>query len=90
MIWRIDWSARAGNDLQRLSEAIADRIVTKMDWYVVQDNPLYFAKHLTDAELGTHRFRIGDYRTICDVHHGQISVLEVLAVRHRKNAYRKA
>jgi hypothetical protein len=27
---------------------------------------------------------------LCDVHHGQISVLEVLAVRNRKNAYRKA
>jgi mRNA interferase RelE/StbE len=89
MTWRIGWSARAGNDLQKLSIAVADRIVAKMDWYVVQDDPFKFAKRLTGLTLGTYRFRVGDYRLLCDVHHGQISVLEVLAVRHRKVAYRE-
>ena len=89
MTWRIDWSARAGNDLLRLSNSVADRIVGKMSWYIVQESPLHFAKKLTEAELGIYRFRIGDYRVLCDVHHGVISVLEVLAVRHRKSAYQK-
>ncbi len=78
----------ATNDLKRLPGKIAKRIVAKMDWYVAQESPLHFAKKLTDPTLGTYRFRIGDYRVLCDVHHETISVLEVLAVRHRMNAYR--
>ena len=81
---------RAGRDLQSLPTNVADRIVSKMDWYVVQEEPLRFAKRLTDSLLGTYRFRIGDYRVLCDVQKGEISVLEVLAVRDRKNAYRAA
>jgi mRNA interferase RelE/StbE len=89
MKWRLSWMPEAGNDLKRLPGKIADRIVTKMDWYVVQDQPLRFAKRLTDPLLGTYRFRIGDYRVLCDVRRGEISVLEVLAVRNRKSAYRE-
>lgn len=78
----------AGKDLQALPLAAADRIVAKMDWFVAQDQPLRFAKRLTNSVLGTYRFRIGDYRVLCDVRRGEITVLEVLAVRDRKNAYR--
>lgn len=81
-------SLQARRDLHALPREHAVRIIRKMKWYGSQEDPLHFAKRLTDAELGTYRFRIGDYRVLCDVHHGQISVLEVLAVRHRKDAYR--
>lgn len=83
-------SVQARRDLHRLPREHVVRIIRKMKWYGSQEDPLHFAKHLTDAELGAYRFRIGDYRVLCDVHRGQISVLEVLAVRHRKDAYRKA
>lgn len=76
-------------DLKRLPGRIAKRIIAKMDWYVAQENPFHFARKLTDAVLGTYRFRIGDYRVLCDVHRGEITVLEVLSVRDRKDAYWK-
>ena len=81
-------SVQARRDLHRLPRQHVVRIIRKMKWFGSQEDPLHFAKKLTDADLGTYRFRIGNYRVLCDVHHEQISILEVLAVRHRKDAYR--
>lgn len=83
------WMPRATDDLKKLPGTTAKRIIAKMDWYVVQKDPLSFAKRLTNAVLGSYRFRIGDYRVLCDIRHGEIAVLEVLGIRDRKNAYRK-
>jgi mRNA interferase RelE/StbE len=41
---------------------------------------------LTDPEIGTYRFRIGDYRVIFDLEGNDVIVLRV---RHRKEIYRK-
>ncbi|OGJ57001.1 hypothetical protein A3H22_03645 [Candidatus Peribacteria bacterium RIFCSPLOWO2_12_FULL_55_15] len=79
----------ATGDLKRLPGVVAKRIIAKMDWYIARENPFHFARRLADGALGTYRFRVGDYRVLCDVHRGKITVLEVLGVRDRKNAYRK-
>jgi mRNA interferase RelE/StbE len=41
---------------------------------------------LTDPEIGTYRFRIGDYRVIFDLEGNDVIVLRV---GHRKEIYRK-
>lgn len=89
MTCSILWMPAATADLEKLPMITARRIITKMDWYIRQEDPLRFAKRLTDALVGTYRFRVGDYRVLCDVRQGEITVLEVLRVRHRKNAYRR-
>jgi mRNA interferase RelE/StbE len=58
-----------------------------MKWYAAQEHPLSFAKRLTDPSIGTYRFRVGDYRVLCDVEYGTITALLVVAVKHRKQAY---
>lgn len=83
----LSWMPAATDDLKKLPTKTAMRIVAKMDWYVLQNDPLHFATRLTNAVLGTYRFRIGDYRVLCDVRSGEIAILEILAVRDRKNAY---
>lgn len=79
--------AQARKDLHALPRQNAVRVIRKMEWFASQEDPLSFAKRLTNSALGTYRFRIGDYRVLCDVRHGEITVLEVLAVRDRKKAY---
>jgi mRNA interferase RelE/StbE len=44
-------------------------------------------KPLHRDKPGLWRYRIGDYRLICDIQDEQIAVL-VLEVAHRKNVYR--
>lgn len=84
---RIRYMPHAIKDLRKFPPQVADRIITKMDWYVAQDKPLSFADTLTNSHHGTYRFRIGDYRTFCDVRNEQIEVLEVLSVKKRDHAY---
>ena len=88
MTFNLFWKAKAIADLEKLPHDIAKRITKKMRWYISQENPLVFAKPLKNSEHGALRFRVGNYRVLCDVDKGVITVLVVLTVRHRKDAYR--
>lgn len=59
---------------------VQDRIFTKMDWYVEQDAPLRYAKKLSGRDDGRWRFRIGDYRVICNLMKECSRTLKVLNV----------
>ena len=50
------------------------------------DNPRKFGKSLTGDKSGQWRYRIGDYRLICEIHDKEITIL-VLEAGHRKNIY---
>ncbi len=85
---KLEWASPALRELSSLQNAVQKRIVDKMEWFIVQKDPLSFAKPMKGKRFGSHRFRIGDYRILVEVHHGIVQVLLVLAVRHRKDAYR--
>jgi mRNA interferase RelE/StbE len=51
------------------------------------DNPRQWGKPLHGDKGGLWRYRVGDYRLICDVQDERITVL-VLRVGHRKDVYR--
>jgi mRNA interferase RelE/StbE len=85
----ITYAKQALKDLRNLTPNMRKRIVQKLHWYRHQDDPLSFAKHLTDSTHGEYRFRIGNYRILCDVKNGKIRILVILSVKHRKDAYRK-
>lgn len=55
---------------------------------VESDNPLKYAKKLTDFNAGTYRFRVGDYRVIFDIDNRRnILALLILKIGHRKEIY---
>lgn len=83
----IEYSNKARKNVDRLPANIAERIVRKMMWYGKQQDPLSFAKHLKTQRGHLYRFEIGDYRAICTIKAGIVSVLFILAVRNRKDAY---
>lgn len=85
---RLILTQAAIDHLARLPVNIHRRILDKMEWFTGQDDPLSFAKPLKDKTLGSHRFRVGDYRVLVQVERGVVSILFVLAIRHRKDAYR--
>jgi mRNA interferase RelE/StbE len=51
------------------------------------EDPRRLAKPLHGEKRGLWRFRVGDYRLICDVRAADTTV-HVLAVGHRKEIYR--
>ncbi len=84
----LHWTPKAKEEVNRLPHDIKNRILTKLEWFSIQENPLHFAKRLSGTDVGLLRFRIGDYRAICRVIEGRIRVLRVLSVQHRSEAYR--
>ena len=76
---------RALKQLEKLPRDVQARIIKKLDFYCLQKSPLDFAEPLTDRELGSYRFRIGDWRVVFDIEEGQIIVL---LVGNRRDIYR--
>ncbi|MSR86732.1 type II toxin-antitoxin system RelE/ParE family toxin [Candidatus Peribacteria bacterium] len=76
--------------LRKFPARARDRIIAKMDWFIGQEQPLHFAKKLSGRDEGRWRFRVGNYRIICERMDGQPRVLKVVFVGDRKNVYRGA
>ena len=83
----VELAAEAQKQMERLPNDIAIRIAAKLRWYADQADPLSFAIPLVGRKESIYRFRIGDYRAIFIIKKGVISVLFVLAVKHRSQAY---
>ncbi len=87
-MFKFEYTKNAVKDLYRLGKQIAKRILKKMDFFSKQEDPLSFAKRLTDSSLGEYRFRVGDYRVLFDMdQNGNITILMILSIKHRREAY---
>ena len=84
MTYRLVYTHKAFRDIRELEENVKKRIGKALERY--REEPLKFASRLIDSKLGMFRFRIGDYRVICDIEDDEIIILRV---GHRKDIYRK-
>lgn len=75
----------ANKEFKKLSFSVRVRILEKLQFYSIQQNPLEFAESLKSSEYGNWRFRIGDYRVIFDLEDDKIIILKI---GHRKNIYK--
>lgn len=75
----------AVKDIEKLDTVIKKRIKQKLEFFILQSDPLLVAKKLVNAKAGTYRWRVGDYRILFDIDKDKIIILQV---RHRKNIYR--
>ncbi|MXW44847.1 MAG: type II toxin-antitoxin system RelE/ParE family toxin [Gammaproteobacteria bacterium] len=88
MAWTIEYTATALNQLQKLDKQAAHRILAYMSNRVARlTQPRDMGKSLTGPLARLWRYRVGDYRVICDI---QTSALRVLVIRvaRRDKAYR--
>lgn len=79
------FAERALKNLQKIPQIDRVRILTKLEFMVSQQNPIYFAEPLKGTNFGDYRFRIGNYRVLCEVRQGALFILKV---GHRKDIYR--
>jgi len=88
LAWTIEYTATAKGQLRKLDKQIARRIVDYMDERVASlDNPRSTGKALTGPLGDLWRYRVGDYRVICDLQDGALRVL-VVQVGNRREVYR--
>ncbi len=88
MAWTIDYTKSARNQLKKLDKAVARRILDFMDNRVAKhEDPRTLGKALTGSLGALWRYRIGDYRIICEIQHATVRIL-VVRVGHRSEVYR--
>ena len=72
--------------MRRLAARDRERIIAKIEQYA--SDPTTLAAQVIALTGGKYRrMRIGPYRVIFDIDHGEIAIMVVLRVRHRREAY---
>lgn len=88
MAWTIEYADTAKKQLRRLDKLAARRIVDFMDERVAPSaDPRTLGKALKGSLGDLWRYRVGDYRVLCDTQDGVLTVL-VLQIGNRREVYR--
>lgn len=87
MSWVYRFDERALKELKKLGRPAQIEILAYLDKRVAgKENPRRFGKALRGNLAGLWRYRVGDYRILCQIKEGQLLIL-VISVGHRKNVY---
>lgn len=89
MIWRIEFDPAAYEELAQLDRVVQKRIMKVLRERIAPlEDPRSLGEVLHGKELGRFwKYRIGDYRVICDIQDEVIRIL-VLRIGHRREVYR--
>ena len=88
MAWTIDVSEKAVRSLRKMDKQAARRIRDELAEIAALDDPRSRGKALTGNLAGLWRYRVGDYRIICDIEDGVLVIL-VVDVAHRREVYKR-
>lgn len=88
MKYKIVFTERAKKQLKKIDKHTVALIIGWLEKNIEGcENPRIHGKGLTANRLGEWRYRIGDYRVICEIRDEEIVIL-VLEVGHRRNIYK--
>ncbi len=88
MAWRIEITKTATKQITKLDHKAQKSILVFMrERLAPAVNPRQWGRALQGEKRGLWRYRVGEYRLICDIQDEKITVL-VLEVGHRKDVYR--
>ena len=89
MGWTVEISAFAQKQLGKLDKPVARRILGWLDDRIEGcKDPRHFGEPLKGELGGLWRYRIGDFRVICEIQDGRLVVL-ALSMGHRREIYRR-
>ena len=87
MIWKVEFDDSATKELRKLDHQAQQEILNYFRKRIATDeDPRRFGKSLTGDLAGLWRYRVRNYRMVCNIEDDRLIVL-VLRVGHRKNIY---
>lgn len=87
-MWQLLYSRRADRQLARLDPGVRRVIVAWLNKNIDGcDNPRATGKCLTAGLSGKWRYRVGDYRVLCEIRESELVVLAI-EVGHRRDVHR--
>jgi mRNA interferase RelE/StbE len=88
LAWTIEYAKAARDQLRKLDKTVAGRIVNFMEKRVaLRDNPRELGKALSGPLGDFWCYRVGDYRIVCDIRDGSLTIL-ALQIGNRRDVYR--
>ena len=87
MSYRIETTAKFDREFKKLERYTQKMIKAWIEKYLIDcDDPRAHGKGLTANRSGQWRYRIGDYRMICQIEDSKLIIL-ALTIGHRSNIY---
>lgn len=87
MAYSVAFLPAAEKQLAKLDKPAQRRILTFLETKAARA-PRDYGAALVGAESGFWKYRIGDYRAVCDIQDGRLTVL-VVKIGHRREVYRR-
>jgi mRNA interferase RelE/StbE len=86
--WTIEYAESVRESVEKLDQQTCRRIRSYLESRVVLlDDPRSQGKALTGPLGGLWRYRVGDYRIVCEIQDGRLVVF-VVTIDHRSEVYR--
>ncbi len=86
MASEVEYTATVLRQLRKLDRQVARRIVDYLDEVARLDDARSRGKGLVGDRAGIWRYRIGDYRVLCEIRDAEL-VIVALTIGHRREAY---
>jgi mRNA interferase RelE/StbE len=88
LAWTVEYAETVKKQFRKLDKSVARRILDFMDERVAaSDGPRQIGKALKGPLSDLWSYRVGDFRILCDIQDGRLTVL-VLQIGDRKAVYR--
>ncbi len=89
-MFKLEFSKRAQRQLAKMNPQVRKIVLLWLRKNVHGcDDPRAHGKALQGAYSGLWRYRVGDYRVICEIRDGDLVVL-ALSLGHRRDVYKKS
>lgn len=88
MAWTIDFDKKAKKEFTGLDKSAQKQIDKFLLKLMKSANPKQFGEALKGNMQSFWRFRVGDYRLICNIEDKALTIV-VLRVKHRREVYKK-
>ena len=87
-MWSLKFSKRADKQLSKMDAGVRRIIVAWLLKHIDGcEDPRAFGKGLTANRSGEWRYRIGDYRVLCEIRDDDLIVLAI-EIGHRSDSYK--
>jgi mRNA interferase RelE/StbE len=90
LIYKVKWADKARNQLRNLDKTVQKNILKYLNKRIINaQNPKQFGKSLSKEKYGLWRYRMANYRIICQFgdEEAEECIVLVVAVGHRKDVY---
>lgn len=89
MKYSVETTSRFDREFKKLDQYTKRMIKAWIEKHLLNcENPRAFGRGLIANKKGQWRYRIGDYRLICDIQ-DEVLIILALSVGHRREVYRK-